>query len=69
MHTGLAGIVIVYFHYLHKWMSAIQNFSEGIWDENKVDDLPVLSIKYNAKDPNDVEHDGAVATQGTLIVL
>jgi len=37
---------------------------EGIWDENKVDDLPVLSIKYSSvtEETQAVEHDGAAAT-------
>ncbi|KAL5272535.1 hypothetical protein ACHWQZ_G000662 [Mnemiopsis leidyi] len=43
------------------------NFKEeGIWDEDKVDDLPVLSIKYSAANEDlsatGVEHDGAAAT-------
>ena len=42
---------------------------EGIWDENKVDDLPVLSIKYSSTSEDSsatgVEHDGAAATSST----
>ena len=39
-------------------------YREGVWDENQVDDLPVLSVKYSStgEDTRAVEHDGATAS-------